>query len=232
MAKKLSPNREAYNKELNRIKRFLRNAGARGYMFDFQLPEVPQRVTKKAIRELKEITPNYLYTKSEYVNFETGEVLKGTVARRLERQRSAQKGQETRKKRKSPSSVPQYDGNGFGGVSPNGIPYYESSEDGDLYVTIIISNWRAWVKQFNRPASNLLISWLETIIDRHGREAVAVMLEEGANKGYIVTWKVIYENLALKEYMAKMINFLPEAGPLFKQQMAEAFEYDEDLGEL
>lgn len=93
---------------------------------------------------------------------------------------------------------------------------------------IVISNYKAHISQFNERAYTLLNSWLDRIISSVGEEQAAIMLNDGAENGEIVTYQIVYSSDRLTEYMANMLEYLPEAGTLFKEQMVEAFEYLED----
>lgn len=90
----------SYRKEVARIKRFMRRAEQRGYMFDFEIPKEPARVTKQSVSKLKNLTATELYKKAQFVDTQTGEIISGTEGRKLERSRSARKGQETKKRKK------------------------------------------------------------------------------------------------------------------------------------
>lgn len=85
-------NRAAYEKELRRIKRFMKSAEKRGFTFNWEAPPTPQRVTKQAIERLQQTRPAQLYEKASYVNPMTGEVMTGTEGRRFERSEAAKKG--------------------------------------------------------------------------------------------------------------------------------------------
>ena len=99
--KKLTPNQLAFKKELNRIKRFVRNARKRGYEFDDNiLPEQPKRITRKKLEEIKRIKPANLYSKAVYHDVITHETFTGQQGRAIERHRAALKGTKTRQKNK------------------------------------------------------------------------------------------------------------------------------------
>lgn len=98
--KKKSANQKAYEKELNRIKRFIRNAEKRGFRFsDFELPKPPARYTKKQVEKLKELTSTKLYHKATYLDPETGKVVGGLRGRTIERRTAARKGIERKAKK-------------------------------------------------------------------------------------------------------------------------------------
>lgn len=55
--KKLTKNQQLYEKELNRIKRYLRRKVKEGFdISNFKIPERPARVTAKRLKEIKELT--------------------------------------------------------------------------------------------------------------------------------------------------------------------------------
>lgn len=86
-----------WNKEVKRVKRLMREAGKRGYTFDYEFPETPTRVSPKKLEEFRwETTPTRMYKRATYVEPETGEILTGYQRREQERKKSARKGQRTR----------------------------------------------------------------------------------------------------------------------------------------
>lgn len=92
MAKrKLTVNQQQWKKEVDRLKQFIRRAEKRGFTFDDIIPETPKRITKKQLNLIKSLTPNVLYTRSQYTDPQTGESMAGTEGRRLERSRAALK---------------------------------------------------------------------------------------------------------------------------------------------
>ena len=95
--KKLTPNQQLFNQELNRIKRFINKKQKAGYHFNFDLPTMPSRVTQKALRDIKAITPLQLYSNAEVVDQETGEIIKASVYQAQKRSEASKKGWETRK---------------------------------------------------------------------------------------------------------------------------------------
>ena len=99
MAKKKkaqSPVEKAYNRERNRIKRFIREAEKRGYRFsDFSIPDKPKKITEASVRRLQKYNPKYLYEKATFLNPQTGEIVSGQRGRQIERKRAALKAQMT-----------------------------------------------------------------------------------------------------------------------------------------
>lgn len=130
--KKKSPNQIEYRKQINRIKQAIRRAEKRGYIFkEDVLPSQPKRVTKQAIQRLKEITPNVLYSKAEYVDKSTGEIVSGTHGRKLERKASAKKASVTRKINKEAER--QF----WAGDSTNDTPTYYPNGGDIIYQNVL-----------------------------------------------------------------------------------------------
>ena len=97
MVTKLTPNQQAWKKELKRLQQFIRSAKKRGYTFpDDVIPETPKRITKKQLSKIKGINPQTLYEQAEFYNPETGETISGIEGRTFERKRSAKKAQLTK----------------------------------------------------------------------------------------------------------------------------------------
>ena len=97
MVTKLTPNQQAWKKELKRLQQFIRKAKKRGYTFPVDvIPETPKRITKKQLSKIKGINPQTLYSQAEFYNPDTGETLSGLEGRTFERKRSAKKAQLTK----------------------------------------------------------------------------------------------------------------------------------------
>ena len=95
--KKLTPNQQLFSQELIRIKRFINKKQKAGYHFNFDLPTMPSRVTQKALRDIKAITPLQLYSNAEVADQETGEIIKAIEYQAQKRSEASKKGWETRK---------------------------------------------------------------------------------------------------------------------------------------
>lgn len=238
-----------YNRELKRIKQFLRRASKRGFIWgDNVIPKRPKIITEKSVAKLKRLTPDVLYKKGEYVEASTGELLSGVNGRTLERKAAAQKAKETRKAKKS-NTKKERDKNKQKGTKNNkqleqeitasevqaeetteyifdpddeetfGEEYYPSFTD------IVLSNFLATLKQFpNAEGVHLLLNWYDRLIADNGRGAVAQMLQDGAANGLVVTWETVYKSTATKTYMAEMMNYLPDQGKFYSDQIMDMME--------
>lgn len=98
--------REQYLKERRRIQRFIRSATKRGYIIPENiLPDIPKRVTRASVSRLKKITPEKIYSKSQYVSRETGEIKTGKAGRAEERKAASKKAAETRRRKEETSKA-------------------------------------------------------------------------------------------------------------------------------
>lgn len=90
-----------YNKERNRIKRFIRNAEKRGYVFEPNLiPPKPKKITSGSVRRLAKIKPPQLYSKAYAISEVTGQPITVEQRKREIREQAARKAWETRRRKK------------------------------------------------------------------------------------------------------------------------------------
>lgn len=90
-----------YNKERNRIKRFIRNAEKRGYVFEPNLlPPKPKTITSGSVRRLSKIRPAQLYNKAYAISAVTGQPITVKQRKREIREEASRKAWETRRRKK------------------------------------------------------------------------------------------------------------------------------------
>lgn len=90
-----------YNKERNRIKRFIRNAEKRGYVFEPNLiPPKPKTITSGSIRRLSKIRPEQLYNKAYAISAVTGQPITVKQRKKEIREEASRKAWETRRRKK------------------------------------------------------------------------------------------------------------------------------------
>ena len=173
MPKKLTPNQQEWNRQVNRINNFIRNAQKRGFRFDDSLiPTKPKVITKKRLQEIKSITPQKLYREATYIDPFTGIIMSGIERRTQERKIAARKAAETRKVRKAKKAQragPQLD-----------LPVEaESDEDLPLYTDLVLqqvedmidnweppSTWSEWFAETKRRDKNTLKSAASDVYKR------------------------------------------------------------------
>ena len=90
-----------YNKERKRIKRFIRYAEKRGYVFESNLiPPKPKTITSGSIRRLSKIRPTQLYKKAYAISAVTGQPITVEQRKREIREEATRKAWETRRRKK------------------------------------------------------------------------------------------------------------------------------------
>lgn len=90
-----------YNKERKRIKRFIRYAEKRGYVFEPNLiPPKPKTITSGSIRRLSKIRPAQLYKKAYAISAVTGQPITVAQRKREIREAAARKAWESRRRKK------------------------------------------------------------------------------------------------------------------------------------
>lgn len=217
MAKKLTQTQLEYNKQVKRLKQAIRRAEKRGYIVpDNVIPKKPKRITKKSVERLKKITTKEIYSKSERLDIETGELIPGEVARKQEKSESAKKVAKTRKERRY---------NADKGESEYYKPQYETFPSA---ADIIISNFRAEATRFPEVAQPIVNQWLDRLLREYSKEDVAEMLENAASQGLGIDYSIAYREDLLLDRLSEMLELLPGASTGNKMDIMEALEYEED----
>lgn len=217
MAKKLTQLQLDYKKQLKRLKQAVRQAEKRGYIVpENVIPKQPKRITKKSVERLKKITTKEIYSKSEKLDFETGELIPGEVARKQERSEAAKKAAKTRKEKRY---------NAEKGESEYYEPQYETFPSG---ADIIIGNFRAEMTRFPEVAQPIVNQWLDRLLRDYSKEDVAEMLENAAAQGLGIDYSIAYREDLLLDRLSEMLDLLPGASTGNKIDIMEALEYEED----
>lgn len=217
MAKrKLTPIQQQYRKERRRIQNAMNRLEKQGYVLpEDLLPSMPKKVTQASINRLKKITSESIYKKSKKLDFETGEITPGIVARDKAR---SQRAKEAARRR---SFKQEY-------VSPQFYtepPQYTTFPSG---ADIIINNFRSDViGRFPESAGPILNRWLDGLLAQQDKEDVANMLETAAANGVVIDYKVAYNTEALMGAIADFMDYLDTTSG-FKQDLMDTLEFEED----
>jgi hypothetical protein len=217
MAKrKLTPIQQQYRKERRRIKNAMNRLEKQGYVLpDDLLPSTPKKVTQASIRRLKKITSEAIYKKSKKLDFETGEITPGIVARDKARSQRAKEAARTRAIKKEYTESKVY-------IEPQAYTTFPSGAD------IIINNFRSDViGRFPESAGPILNRWIDGLLAQQDKEDVANMLETGAENGVVIDYKVAYNTEALMGAIADFMDYLDTTSG-FKQDLMDALEFEED----
>ena len=166
-----------------RIKRFIKNATARGFVFNNE--DVSYLIRNTPVNDLSKITQSILYSYSIYIVEDTGEILSGVEGRKLERREAAYKGILRKKQAKKARAS---------------------------FVDIVIRNYRRQISGFPKKVSDIVIQALNNAIDLSGREAVATRLENNAESlsDYLNRSKLFGDSIsAIISYCQAMFGDLP-----------------------
>lgn len=217
MAKrKLTPIQQQYRKERRRIQNAMNRLEKQGYVLpEDLLPSMPKKVTQASINRLKKITSESIYKKSKKLDFETGEITPGIVARDKARSQRAKEAARRRAFKQEYVSPQVY-------TEPPQYTTFPSGAD------IIINNFRSDViGRFPESAGPILNRWLDGLLAQQDKEDVANMLETAAANGVVIDYKVAYNTEALMGAIADFMNYLDTTSG-FKQDLMDTLEFEED----
>lgn len=217
MAKrKLTPIQQQYRKERRRIQNAMNRLEKQGYVIpEDLLPSMPKKVTQASINRLKKITSESIYKKSKKLDFETGEITPGIVARDKARSQRAKEAARRRAFKQEYVSPQVY-------TEPPQYTTFPSGAD------IIINNFRSDViGRFPESAGPILNRWLDGLLAQQDKEDVANMLETAAANGVVIDYKVAYNTEALMGAIADFMDYLDTTSG-FKQDLMDTLEFEED----
>lgn len=217
MAKrKLTPIQQQYRKERRRIQNAMNRLEKQGYVLpEDLLPSMPKKVTQASINRLKKITSESIYKKSKKLDFETGEITPGIVARDKARSQRAKEAARRRAFKQEYASPQFY----------TEAPQYTTFPSG---ADIIINNFRSDViGRFPESAGPILNRWLDGLLAQQDKEDVANMLETAAANGVVIDYKVAYNTEALMGAIADFMDYLDTTSG-FKQDLMDTLEFEED----
>ncbi len=175
--RKLTKNQIEFNKQVKRVKNFIRRATKRGFTFDVDIPSMPKRVTQKALNAVKNLTPDVLYKKAQYVSVDTGELMTGTEGRAYERKQAAKH----RREAKQTASVSVLD------IPVVDTPVIMVDEVLDKVMSEI-AQWQpltSWNENYAVRKENdrdKLYDLMNSMVSTHGKETVAMRLEREATR--------------------------------------------------
>ena len=214
--RKLTPIQQQYRKERRRIQNAMNRLEKQGYVLpEDLLPSMPKKVTQASINRLKKITSESIYKKSKKLDFETGEITPGIVARDKARSQRAKEAARRRAFKQEYVSPQVY-------TEPPQYTTFPSGAD------IIINNFRSDViGRFPESAGPILNRWLDGLLAQQDKEDVANMLETAVANGVVIDYKVAYNTEALMGAIADFMDYLDTTSG-FKQDLMDTLEFEED----
>lgn len=203
--------KKEYMKQRKRIQSYLSRYRKLGLEFDNILPKIPKKITEGSIRRLQKITPQKIQEKAIFIDTETGEVIEGKGAKKYSKEFN------TQHQEYYPSETDIVLNNFASNVS-----HFEPMS---MYS---ISNFKSMVARFPNSAEPIITPWINNLISEYGSDNVAQMLQDAMADGLMLTFEIAYDNSLLQNYMADLVNYLPEVGAFTKDEildkMSETFE--------
>lgn len=170
-----------YNKERNRIKRFIRYAEKRGYVFEPNLiPPKPKTITSGSVRRLSKIRPAQLYKKAYAISAVTGQPITVEQRKREIREEATRKAWETRRRKKD-----QEDYNRIKSSREWQETFHASKLVFDKVQSMIAN---VGVQQ--SQSADLLNNLLNSEIEKYGADSVLYSIAQ-ASEDFLATCEVI-----------------------------------------
>lgn len=244
-----------WRKEAKRIRRQARRMEARGYTVDLERLRLdePKVFTRRSVNRLKGIDTDRLYGVSRWTDPETGEVMAGNRARKMERSRAARKAAQTRRERQRERDEVEAPPEGPEGDTPpeepeepevpeepegpdepdererrdETPPEEEPPHPPDWPDVVIDSFTRELVDGYFDKVRDLWVEWLADVMSRGGKEAAAEVLEEMAERG-MLDRDNIYQGPYEKGFATAATSFLVGRGYLTSDQRDEMLQAIED----
>lgn len=219
---------------MDRIARWMKSVAKRGYTLkrgrSIDLA-MPSRVTEKALRDIRRLTPEVLYYSYEKLDVNTGELVPGSQARKQERKKAGRKGYEERIVREF------YDrevgkGKWRDGTRGSGkIPDYIRQQMMDQHV---INIFREEIQDLHPKGAYVLTKWLNEAITKHGNAKTAQMIGLAKENGVLIESGESYKNEVLARYIAQMEDLMKEAGASAEliKEFEDAMDEEEEIDDL
>lgn len=170
-----------YNKERNRIKRFIRNAEKRGYVFEPNLiPPRPKTITSGSIRRLSKIRPAQLYNKAYAISVVTGQPITVEQRKREIREEASRKAWETRRRKKDQVDYDRIKSN----------REWQQMFHASKLVWDKIQSMIANVGVQQSQSADLLSNLLSSEIEKYGADSVLYCISQ-ASEDFLSTCEVI-----------------------------------------
>ena len=93
---------------------------------------------------------------------------------------------------------------------------------------VIIDNFKSQILHFPKEISDKVIAFTNTLLNEQGIDSVAYSLEHMPLQFHEILNKTGYDsNSAMQEFASSLVEYLPDASDAYKEELIEAFEYNE-----
>lgn len=227
MAKK-SKQARLYAKQQQRLKKIEKKAKQKGIDVDLsEFKAKKEKVTKKEVAEIKEAIRGVPEEKQEDVRTSnilkiTQKQLRNAIARR--KIQVAPKKISSKMINVTKEQKEYYDqGKEFQNYLDN-LPEGVEPVTADIFADTVIANYRLQIHAYPQYAEPLITEWLDSMIAQYGKEDVALMLQNGAEAGVVVTHEIAYDDEYITTYVSQMLDYLPGLSKGLKADILDQFE--------
>lgn len=227
MAKK-SKQARLYAKQQQRLKKIEKKAKQKGIDVDLsEFKAKKEKVTKKEVAEIKEAIRGVPEEKQEDVRTSnilkiTQKQLRNAIARR--KIKAAPKKISSKMINVTKEQKEYYDQKKEFQNYLDNLPEGEEPVTADIFADTVIANYRLQIHAYPQYAEPLITEWLDSMIAQYGKEDVALMLQNGAEAGVVVTHEIAYDDEYITTYVSQMLDYLPGLSKGLKADILDQFE--------
>lgn len=227
MAKK-SKQARLYAKQQQRLKKIEKKAKQKGIDVDLsRFKAKKEKVTKKEVAEIKEAIRGVPEEKKQE-DVRTSNILKLTqkqLQKAIAKRKQLTAKPVTAKTLKVSKKQKEYydQGKEFQNYLDN-LPEGVEPVTADIFADTVISNYRLQIHAYPQYAEPLITEWLDSMIAQYGKEDVALMLQNGAEAGLVVTHEIAYDDEYITTYVSQMLDYLPGLSKGLKADILDQFE--------
>lgn len=229
MAKK-SKQARLYAKQQQRLKKIEKKAKQKGIYVDLsEFKAKKEKVTKKEVAEIKEAIRGVPEEKAEAAaDVRTSNILKLTqkqLQKAIAKRKQLTAKPVTAKTLKISKKQKEYydQGKEYQNYLDN-LPEGVEPVTADIFADTVISNYRLQIHAYPQYAEPLITEWLDSMISQYGKEDVALMLQNGAEAGLVVTHEIAYDDEYITTYVSQMLDYLPGLSKGLKADILDQFE--------
>ena len=91
-----------------------------------------------------------------------------------------------------------------------------------------IQQYRRTISKFNTNFQSFMFDWLNRLIADYGNEAVAQMILDSQADGHMIDYRIAYKGSDASQFVMDVMDYLPDAGPLYRETLSEILEQTED----
>lgn len=224
MAKKSKATRQ-YNKQIQRQQKILRKAQQRGINLDLtEKRQKQQKAYKKDVisirKQNKELGKQASKTNNKTKIKLTNKQIQRAVQGRQKRLKPVKINEPKIEVETKPGYLPK---------EPTKEYKSKTNERESFFSDSIINMYLTTIAHYPNNAEPILKNWLNQMISKYGKDDVAIMLQDGASAGVVLTWEIAYDNERLQGYIADMLDFLPEMTEQWKEDVMESFNDWRDI---